>query len=137
MTNVEMLQMIETLMKEGAPILPDKQSLQELSNASDIMIRQKEINRELSLIVYKMRQRASMGYFDSGDYLPIKYEENIENLKEAGYVLIPSEDTCLSKYYKISWDARVVDEGSVQSDNESVEVSASAEGGIAGGNLGS
>jgi hypothetical protein len=136
MTNVEMLQMIETLMKEGAPILPDKQSLQELSNASDIMIRQKEINKELSTVVYKMRQRASMGYFDSGDYISINYEENIDNLKEAGYVLIQSESD-LPNYYKISWDAGVVDEGSVQSDNESVEVSTSAEGGIAGGSFGS
>jgi hypothetical protein len=100
------------------------------------MIRQKEINKELSTVVYKMRQRASMGYFDSGDYISINYEENIDNLKEAGYVLIQSESD-LPNYYKISWDAGVVDEGSVQSDNESVEVSTSAEGGIAGGSFGS
>jgi hypothetical protein len=124
---------LSNMITKGSPKVPDIEQVRTVSKASKMTREKVELNRELNILTAKIYARASCGNFNLGDSVSIRYSENVDALKDAGYTLVPIENN--PNFYEVSWDAAVTDDGASSSDGEGVEVTVSAESGIAGGDF--
>lgn len=106
MINKDIFDALVMLLGDGKVEIPNIEQIRAISKVNKASKEERERNREINIITAKIRGRASSGYFDLGEHVIIKDEENINALIAGGYVVAKKRDED-DKYF-ISWDENVI-----------------------------
>lgn len=106
MINKDIFDALVTLLGDGKVEIPDIEQIRAISKVNKASKEERERNREINIITAKIRGRASSGYFDLGEHVVIKDEENVNALTTGGYVVVKKRDE--DDKYWVSWDENVI-----------------------------
>ena len=111
MINKDIFDALVTLLGDGKVEIPDIEQIRAISKVNKASKEERERNREINVIIAKVRGRASNGAFNLDSAVTMTYEENINAFTEAGYLVTQAhtpQGEIIPNQYFISWDENTV-----------------------------